>query len=174
MNMFASKEKRSPPLNRIRSLLLRFGYRSPEVLVQQGAIHNILLSTSAQAKSARDLNAHAYTRGHDIVFGGRQYQPTTSEGRRLLDHKLAHVVQQSGGDKFGAGVVDENHVLSPINPGFGADIVSKHAEEAAQKAVEKTPDTVAQEATPKAAKGSAAKQRETLKKPSTRSKGEKR
>ncbi|WP_255316177.1 eCIS core domain-containing protein [Myxococcus fulvus] len=48
------------------------------------------------AQSARSLNAHAYTVGHDVVFGRGQFAPGTHEGRRLLAHELTHVVQQSG------------------------------------------------------------------------------
>src|SRR5262249_2600511 len=41
--------------------------------------------------------ALAFTVGRDIVFGRGQYSPGTFEGRRLIAHELAHVVQQSGG-----------------------------------------------------------------------------
>jgi pyrrolidone-carboxylate peptidase len=50
---------------------------------------------SAAEQSARDINAHAYTVGHNIVFGARQFVPDGHEGRRLLAHELTHVVQQS-------------------------------------------------------------------------------
>lgn len=50
----------------------------------------------AAERSARDVNAHAYTVGHDIVFGAGRFAPRTHEGRRLLAHELTHVVQQSG------------------------------------------------------------------------------
>ena len=50
------------------------------------------------AQSARDVNAHAYTVGNDLVFAPGRYAPQTGEGRRLLAHELAHVVQQSDGD----------------------------------------------------------------------------
>jgi peptidoglycan hydrolase-like protein with peptidoglycan-binding domain len=46
------------------------------------------------AESARAVNALAYTVGRDVVFGVGQYAPGTSEGKRLLAHELAHVVQQ--------------------------------------------------------------------------------
>ncbi len=49
------------------------------------------------AGSAQDLNAHAYTLEHNIVFGRGQYQPETSSGKQLLAHELAHVVQQRSG-----------------------------------------------------------------------------
>ena len=49
---------------------------------------------SQAAESARSLNAHAYTVGHDVVFGAGRYQPETGSGKQLLAHELAHVVQQ--------------------------------------------------------------------------------
>jgi hypothetical protein len=52
-------------------------------------------SDSAAAQSARDVNAHAYTIGHDIVFDSGKFAPDTGEGRHLLAHELTHVVQQS-------------------------------------------------------------------------------
>src|SRR2546423_251787 len=48
------------------------------------------------AESARAVNALAYTVGRDVVFGANQYEPTTTRGRTLLAHELAHVVQQGG------------------------------------------------------------------------------
>ena len=47
------------------------------------------------AASARALNARAYTFGRDIVFASGEYLPESGEGRRLLAHELAHVVQQA-------------------------------------------------------------------------------
>lgn len=49
------------------------------------------------ADSARELHANAYTTGTSIVFNAGRYSPSTTEGRHLLAHELAHVVQQSGG-----------------------------------------------------------------------------
>ena len=66
---------------------LRFGHDFSQVRVH----------TDARAvESARTLNALAYTSSRDIVFGAGQYAPNTHEGRRLLAHELAHVVQQGG------------------------------------------------------------------------------
>jgi hypothetical protein len=48
---------------------------------------------SRAARSARDLNARAFTLGRDIVMGAGQYSPGTSEGKRLLAHELTHVIQ---------------------------------------------------------------------------------
>jgi len=47
------------------------------------------------ADRARDVHARAYTIGKDIVFGSGEYAPSTSEGRRLLAHELAHTLQQA-------------------------------------------------------------------------------
>ena len=48
------------------------------------------------AKSAKAVNALAYTVGQDIVFGPGKYAPGTIAGKQLLAHELTHVVQQSG------------------------------------------------------------------------------
>lgn len=63
----------------------RFGFDFSRVRVHSGA---------AAEKSARDVNAHAYTVGSHIVFGSQQYRPGTSAGNRLLAHELAHTIQQ--------------------------------------------------------------------------------
>jgi hypothetical protein len=49
------------------------------------------------AESARAMDALAYTRGADVVFDTGRYAPGTAEGRGLLAHELAHVVQQEQG-----------------------------------------------------------------------------
>jgi hypothetical protein len=50
----------------------------------------------AAEQSARDVNAHAYTVDHHIVFGAGRFAPATHDGRRLIAHELTHVVQQGG------------------------------------------------------------------------------
>lgn len=64
----------------------RFGHDFSRVRVHTDAVAD---------RSARDLSAHAYTLGHDIVFGQGRFSPETREGRRLLAHELTHIVQQS-------------------------------------------------------------------------------
>ena len=66
----------------------RFGY-------DFGSVH--VHSDEIGARSARAINALAYTVGSDIVFADGAYQPQAPDGRRLLAHELAHVLQQSGG-----------------------------------------------------------------------------
>ena len=65
----------------------RFGHDFSRVRVHSGA---------AAERSARDVNAHAYTVGHDVVFAAGRYSPGTRDGRRLIAHELTHVVQQRG------------------------------------------------------------------------------
>jgi len=52
---------------------------------------------SAAAETAQQINAKAFTYGNHIVFGTGQHRPETDEGRKLIAHELAHVVQQSAG-----------------------------------------------------------------------------
>ncbi|MCX7099071.1 MAG: DUF4157 domain-containing protein [Methylococcales bacterium] len=57
------------------------------------------VSIHIDAEAARlneQLHSQAFTRGQDIFFNEGMYRPETSEGKRLLAHELAHVVQQCG------------------------------------------------------------------------------
>ena len=58
-------------------------------------------------RSAADIDARAYTVGNHIVFGAGEHRPESPDGRRLLAHELAHVVQQSRGD---TAVASEAHL----------------------------------------------------------------
>ena len=49
------------------------------------------------SESAKSVQAQAYTVGNDIVFGGENFAPDTSAGKRMLAHELTHVVQQRSG-----------------------------------------------------------------------------
>jgi hypothetical protein len=83
----------------------RFGCDFSRVRVHSGG---------AAEQSAQDVNANAYTVGHNIVFGAGQFAPGTPEGRRLIAHELTHVVQQSGADGIRVGQTNEKRSLSPI------------------------------------------------------------
>ncbi len=73
----------------------RFGHDLSEVRVHADV---------ESATSAASLDARAYTSGRDIYFGHSEYAPGTTEGRRLLAHELAHVLQQTGaGTPAGTG-----------------------------------------------------------------------
>jgi hypothetical protein len=73
----------------------RFGYDFSQVRVHSGA---------AAEQSAQDINASAYTVGHDIVFDTGRFQPSSYAGRRLIAHELGHVIQQTGAEQ---GRVDQ-------------------------------------------------------------------
>jgi hypothetical protein len=83
----------------------RFGHDFSRVRVHSGG-------TAVQ--SARDVNAHAYAVGQNIVFGAGQFAPATYEGRRLLAHELTHVVQQSGANPQGARLMRSPNLDSTI------------------------------------------------------------
>jgi len=68
----------------------RFGHDFSQVRVHNDA---------RAAESARAVNAQAYTVGRDVVFGTGRYALQTGDGRKLMAHEMAHVVQQKG-DSF--------------------------------------------------------------------------
>lgn len=51
-------------------------------------------SDAKAAESAQAVGALAYTVGRHVVFENGAYQPEVPDGRRLLAHELAHVMQQ--------------------------------------------------------------------------------
>lgn len=83
----------------------RFGHDFSRVRVHTGG--------SAE-KSARDVNANAYTVGQNIIFGVGRFAPGTHDGRRLIAHELTHVAQQSGSDKVRVGENNRKRNLSLI------------------------------------------------------------
>jgi hypothetical protein len=72
----------------------RFGYDFSRVRIHDDP---------AAGESAHALYAKAYTVGSHIVFGPANFVPGTPEGRALLAHELAHVVQQTGGVPLASG-----------------------------------------------------------------------
>lgn len=63
----------------------RFGEDFSKVRVHTDSSSNALASS---------INARAFTKGNDIVFGPSEYAPHSASGKRLLGHELTHVVQQ--------------------------------------------------------------------------------
>ncbi len=49
------------------------------------------------ARAAETISAKAFTFGPHIAFASGRFAPDTQEGRRLLGHELAHVIQQRRG-----------------------------------------------------------------------------
>jgi hypothetical protein len=82
----------------------RFGFDFSRVRV-----HNDALA----GRSAHSLGAQAYTVGSRLVFAQGRYAPESSQGRRLLAHELAHVVQQEGADPRS---VSRLQIMAPQDP----------------------------------------------------------
>jgi hypothetical protein len=83
------------------------------------------------AESARAAMAKAYTVGNDIVFGAGAYAPDHAEGRRLLAHELAHVLQADPTRATGGGAVEPDaeqaadaimSTSGPVRPGAFAPV----------------------------------------------------
>jgi len=60
---------------------------------------------------ARSINARAFTRGNNVVFGGGEYSPNSSNGKRLLGHELVHTIQQKGILRK-KGKVKKNYIIT--------------------------------------------------------------
>jgi hypothetical protein len=58
--------------------------------------HIRIHADSTAARSAKEINARAYTAGNNIAFAEGQFAPHSAGGRSLLAHELAHTVQQGG------------------------------------------------------------------------------
>jgi LysM repeat protein len=57
--------------------------------------HHVRVHTDIGAvDTSRQLRARAFTVGQNIYFNEGQYRPDSFEGRKLLAHELAHVMQQ--------------------------------------------------------------------------------
>jgi hypothetical protein len=86
----------------------RFGHDFSRVRVHTGTLPDA---------SARALDALAYTVGSSVVL--RQGVPSASsmEGKRLLAHELAHVVQQSAGKSM-IQRQEQGHSSEPAGPQF--------------------------------------------------------
>ena len=69
------------------------------------------------ARSAKEVNALAYTVGRDVVFGTGQYAPGTERGTRLLAHELTHVVQQTS-----SGASAQQTAKAVSDPGDAAEV----------------------------------------------------
>jgi hypothetical protein len=51
---------------------------------------------AAASRSAKEINARAYTAGNNLVFASGQFSAQSPDGQILLAHELTHVVQQGG------------------------------------------------------------------------------
>jgi len=65
----------------------RFGFNFGDVRIH---------TDSNASKANASISARAFTMGNDIYFNHGEYNPETTQGRKLLAHELTHVVQQTG------------------------------------------------------------------------------
>jgi hypothetical protein len=79
------------------------------------------------AASAREIHAAAFTSGTHIVFGDRRFEPQTRDGRLLLAHELAHVVQQHGPSRIPIGVGPADDVHERAADRMASDVVAQGA-----------------------------------------------
>ena len=83
---------------------------------------DVRLHTDGQAaRSARAVNAQAYTVGRHVVFGSGQYQPQSAAGKNLLAHELVHVLQQTGAGGVIQRTLNDGHDLTATR--FSGNIV---------------------------------------------------
>ncbi|MEO7131104.1 MAG: DUF4157 domain-containing protein [Dermatophilaceae bacterium] len=64
-------------------------------------------------RSARAVNAHAFTVGSNIVFQRGNYDTASPSGKRMLAHELTHVIQQRSGPVDGTSTGDGVKVSDP-------------------------------------------------------------
>ena len=95
-------------------------------------LNNVKIHTNQEAiHSAESINAKAYTSGKDIVFNNNEYNPNSSDGKKLIAHELTHVVQQSAvstkiiqrepkSESFAANIPNEGIYLK-VKPSHDAD-----------------------------------------------------
>ena len=70
------------------------GFFEPRLGVDLSSVR--IHTDTRAAEAAVRLGARAFTVGHDVAFARAKFRPDIGEGRRLLAHELAHVVQQRG------------------------------------------------------------------------------
>lgn len=81
----------------------------------------------------QQLGAKAFTHGSDIYFNKQEYNPNSSEGKRLLAHELTHVVQQGRSEPPG---IQRTIELRP--PGQGEATAFDRAQELVDRLNEQT------------------------------------
>jgi hypothetical protein len=106
------------------------------------------------SESARAVNAHAYTVGHNVVFQRGRYEPETDAGRRMLAHELTHVVQQRSGPVDGTPAAGGIRVSDP------SDRFEREAERTADQVMASQPPDTVPPAAPTAAPASMGVQRQ--------------
>ncbi|WTW99170.1 DUF4157 domain-containing protein [Streptomycetaceae bacterium NBC_01309] len=75
---------------------------------------DVRIHTDGRAhESAKDVGAHAYTVGRDVVFQRDKYDPGSHDGKTMLAHELTHVIQQRSGPVDGTQTAGGIRVSDP-------------------------------------------------------------
>lgn len=91
---------------------------------------DVRIHTGSRAtEAARSVQAHAYTVGSDVVFQDGRYNPSSSDGKKMLAHELTHVIQQR------SGPVDGTPAAGGISISDPSDSFERAAEATAEKVV---------------------------------------
>lgn len=121
----AGADEPPPPVD--EDLVSRLGSSEPLDLATRGFFEQRLQADLGQvqihtgpaaAAEARRLSARAFTVGSHIAFAEGEYRPDSPEGKALLAHELAHVVQQQGGAPTQAARLPTGP--GSVTPGAGA------------------------------------------------------
>ena len=89
---------------------------------------NVRVHTGSNAvQMSQDLNAQAFTHGSDVYFNEGKYNPSGTEGGRLLAHELVHTVQQGAAikRKLSFQNIERNYIQRQDN---SVDIRKQHEE----------------------------------------------
>jgi len=74
---------------------------------------------------SRSLSARAFTTGNDIFFKKGEYNPSSTEGQKLITHELTHTIQQGSSSSFGQmkplNLVSQNQCSNEILQRDGED-----------------------------------------------------
>lgn len=105
---------------------------------------NVRIHNDERAQvSADSINAKAYTKGNNIVFGSDQYSPNSPSGRHLMAHELTHTIQQGNGvqrDTIQRDALDVNDPLVEARVNFiqdaGMEIVGIYQRSDPEQSVE--------------------------------------
>jgi hypothetical protein len=96
-----------------------------------------------RSQTTAEHGARALTRGREIYFGDGEYNPSSSEGKEVLAHELAHVVQQRGslgsqqansiGQAGDAFELEADQAAASVLRGERARVVNRSAAPSAQR-----------------------------------------
>ena len=76
--------------------------------------NNVRVHTNERAiQMNREINAQAFTHGNHIYFNENKYNPSSSNGQRLLAHELTHTIQQKGQKKIQRNTLENDPADAP-------------------------------------------------------------